>query len=69
MGANSEFALRKFSTVRVRFGSLADISKHNHHVRFTPKSGHSPLTPYDMIDPVVLRFFVMANTAPLYAPA
>jgi hypothetical protein len=27
--------------VDVRFGSLADISQCNRHVRFTPESGHS----------------------------
>jgi hypothetical protein len=28
-------------TCNVRFGSLADISQCNRHVRFTPESGHS----------------------------
>ena len=28
----------------VRFGSLADISQCNRHVRFTPESGHSQVS-------------------------
>jgi hypothetical protein len=31
--------LRRYG-VNVRFGSKADISEYDEHVRFTPKSGH-----------------------------
>src|SRR5262245_44760612 len=41
MGSDRHFARQPSSGLNVRFGSKADISHCNRHVRFTPKSGHT----------------------------